>query len=779
MIKVLRELSNHMTQSSKDMTSLSGMKNTLIRELSSIQGTLHNIDGKANETSSKLDNISSTLLECADTGNRLATEHRILKSLRFRSMEMRHAQITEAHKRTFEWAYTSRITSNNTRTQFQFAEWLRSGNSIYWIAGKAGSGKSTLVKFLYDSPRTMSELKQWAGNNDIVTAGFFCWNAGTEMQKSVEGLLQSLLFEILQKCPILIPVAAPKRWAERCSFDSDSAIWTPRELKDGFKLIQEQLTLPAKFCLFIDGLDEFEGNHSDVVEILQGFATTNNVKICLSSRPWNIFQEKFGQRHDRRLILEELTKPDIELYVRETFESNSHFLSLKEMDTRYMALVDEIVQKSDGVFLWVFLIVRSLLDGLLNCDRISELQTRMRSLPSRLEDYFLQILTTTDEIYAERAAETFHIALQTSRSLSLMTYSYFDEEDPDFVFNIGIKPLTCREVLYRLRTMKRRLNARCNGLLEITNFHTDPIKREAFRRTIDEFWSSAALPAGVEVSELLEVYRVEFLHRTVRDFLRTKDMHSMIQSKIANGFQFSSVLFRATLAQLKALPIRDKMYCKQFKELVDDLVHYAHISDVNFQKPELETLDELERTLCALDPLWQIEGVLESLDKATRALQKSFFEYVVQNGLCGYISRKIAMGRRLLPNKQILLASALKLSSPSIYGQTYYPSMVKIILDFSNNDVRWSKVELPSLWTDFLNSVPILWNKISQDAKLSQLQIVQILLDFGANPNQSHCGEIVWEKVLDKVQSIVEGNDRELRIKEMEILGRYRALFKP
>ena len=44
-----------------------------------------------------------------------------------------------------------------------FVNWLSTGNGIFHIYGKLGSGKSTLMKFLCDHPRTESELQKWAG----------------------------------------------------------------------------------------------------------------------------------------------------------------------------------------------------------------------------------------------------------------------------------------------------------------------------------------------------------------------------------------------------------------------------------------------------------------------------------------------------------------------------------------------------------------------------------------------------------------------------------------
>jgi len=41
-----------------------------------------------------------------------------------------------------------------------FLHWLSSGNGIFHISGKLGSGKSTLMKFLCDHDRTTAELQK-------------------------------------------------------------------------------------------------------------------------------------------------------------------------------------------------------------------------------------------------------------------------------------------------------------------------------------------------------------------------------------------------------------------------------------------------------------------------------------------------------------------------------------------------------------------------------------------------------------------------------------------
>lgn len=54
-----------------------------------------------------------------------------------------------------------------------FASWLKTGDGIYWINGKAGSGKSTLMRYIYDNPRTRQELSQWAAPTALSMPGFF------------------------------------------------------------------------------------------------------------------------------------------------------------------------------------------------------------------------------------------------------------------------------------------------------------------------------------------------------------------------------------------------------------------------------------------------------------------------------------------------------------------------------------------------------------------------------------------------------------------------------
>lgn len=100
-------------------------------------------------------------------------------------------------------------------------------------------------------------------------------------------------------------------------------------------------------------------------------------------------------------------------------------------------------------------------------------------------------------------ARAFHVALATSRPMTLLNYWFLDveEEDPQFALKYEIRPLSEAEIQSRNLEMRKRLNGRCKGLLEVTE---------------------------LEGSDTVMRYRVDFLHRTVKDFLITKDMERML-----------------------------------------------------------------------------------------------------------------------------------------------------------------------------------------------------------------------------------------------------------
>jgi hypothetical protein len=91
---------------------------------------------------------------------RRSVQIKILESLRFPTTTSRYESVVEAYPETFEWAYGD--SSSKQRPWSNLAKWMREVDGIYWINGKAGSGKSTLMKHIYDDARTQRLLENWA-----------------------------------------------------------------------------------------------------------------------------------------------------------------------------------------------------------------------------------------------------------------------------------------------------------------------------------------------------------------------------------------------------------------------------------------------------------------------------------------------------------------------------------------------------------------------------------------------------------------------------------------
>jgi hypothetical protein len=235
---------------------------------------------------------------------------RILLKLRFKEMPDRHERIAEAYRKTFEWIFDLRRDSS--RPWRSFVEWLKDDSIIYWITGKPGAGKSTLIKFIYDHQR---KARLFASSlrsvEKVVMAGGFFWNSGTSMQISQDGLIRTLLHDILRQCEDLLPFAFRDRWEEYYIFDDyASDQWTWSELIRALKAVIKKGSPTTRFVFFIDGLDEFGGDHSELITLLSSLVSQGNVKMCVASRPWVVFEDAFSQ--DPSLMLRDLTYPDIE-----------------------------------------------------------------------------------------------------------------------------------------------------------------------------------------------------------------------------------------------------------------------------------------------------------------------------------------------------------------------------------------------------------------------------------------------------------------------------------
>ncbi|KAI0848078.1 hypothetical protein F5Y00DRAFT_270500 [Daldinia vernicosa] len=504
-----------------------------------------------------------------------AKEHMIISSLSFDSRAARHSSIKEAHKKTLSWVFedTQARGSRVASASGNLIRWLKNPDGIFWVSGKPGSGKSTLMKYISDHPTTIKTLSQWAYPDPVIVGCHYFWSAGNSMQKSYQGLLQTLLYDIFRQLPDLIKTACIERWSKPAEAINHE-LWTLPELGRVLQRIISRSDLGVRFCFFVDGLDEYEGDHLDFCQMLRELSKSPSVKLCVSSRPWNVFEDSFGRDEARKLYMHDLTRPDIRSYVESRLQDHPRWeeVDADAEDTNW--LIEEITERAAGVFLWVFLVTRELRNGLTEYDRFLDMRRRLNNIPSDLEVFFKQILDSVEPFYHQKLATTLRIALVARQPAPCLIYSFHDdeEEDPDYALNFPIDPLGAQRVENRMKEISRRLNGRCRGLLEFNP------------------------KSGY----------VEFLHRTVMDYLRTETISTYLESKSPLGFNPTLSLLKAFVAYIKRTKFPEPIDRTQFatytpsklmftlkealghaKQLGDSVVAFEHIEELENCIPEM------------------------------------------------------------------------------------------------------------------------------------------------------------------------------------------------
>ncbi|ORY17867.1 hypothetical protein BCR34DRAFT_596734 [Clohesyomyces aquaticus] len=769
----------------------------LLTDIQKEQKSHRNATPGNSNSSSHIGHLAMKLPWAFHVASQMILQQRFLGSLYFSSLKLRHSRIETAHDRTFKWLFQrSRKIQNQVDPKVRFLRWLQSGDGIFWISGKPGSGKSTLMKYITGSPHTKKALFEWAnpdavlngpqeadssprmtffsrqkggeseesrsdgedesgdgGKNledagsdfgeeiGVVTASFYFWSAGTSMQKSQQGLFQSLLYEIFSHAPDLMQKACPKRWQSIEQAESQEP-WTIEEIADTIKRTIALATDSVRFCFFVDGIDEYVGDHHEMVRLLESFARLPNVKLCVSSRPWNVFEDTFGQDSERKFYLQDLTRGDIDRYVRSKLRQHPAWKALTHDDARYKAIANEIVEKAQGVFLWVFLVVRSLLEGLSNGDTMSLLQDRLRRIPTDLREFFKYMLDSLDPIYNQRVAHFFLAALDSAEPLPLMTYAYFDEEfdDPNYVFELDNKALETYDLIPRHKQTGRQLNGRCKGLLEM---YRDTEGIDFFR------------------------YRVGFLHRTVRDFFLTQEIRQEFENRLPSTLQICNSLLKASIAMLKKSPRvgEDTGRSPRFRYLVDLALHSTRRAELASGKPAIKLLDEMAYVLNDVGFYKSYWGATSG----TPSVQDCFLGLAIERGLLlytsdqlDYRSRTPISSRRLHlgdMQRRCLLDHALALPKSNSFDEPDVSDVVKYLLTKGCDPNDLNDGQTP--FSQFLQ-------RLSKDdggkdaATLKstgscRLKILKHLLTHGADPNFG-VNEGSWALWATFLQRLYEGS---------------------
>ena len=689
----------------------------------------------------------------------------LIDSLCFSEMTDRHNRIVEAHEKTFQWIFLPACARQQKWTNF--SEWLVGNSTLYWVTGKAGSGKSTLMKYLYRDKRTMDHLKNWAAGVPLVTAAFFFWNSGTQMQMSESGFLQSMLSQVLKKHPALIPRILPERWETYDLFGHDESIWSEPELRRAFRLLAREEAPEAKFFFFIDGLDEFEGDLTNLITLIKDISSSLDIKICVSSRPWVLIEEEF--KHKPSLMLQDLTYPDIVHFIDSAFHNKPEFVELEKREPKYASeLLRDIAEKSAGVFLWVALVVRSLLAGLVNGDRVSDLQRRLAFLPPDLENLYEKMLNSLDSFYLKHASQIFQNVRAAAEPPSLLCLSFADEEEPDFMTNMKVQPLSEDEKFSRADIMRRRLNSRCKGLLEVDQAGSvvskavDPGDASLLQYPMSV---NDRLAEGTSIADLT----VQYLHRTVKDFLERPQVWDRIVLAGPRTHAPHLALCRSCIAQLKCLEPGSSC-TEAFRRIVRACMFYACCIQARLEEGQsaqslVSLLDDIDRIatnfhkVSTEEPFWPSKILSSYHPGPYEAFDSTFLSLAVKLGLYTYVEAKLHHGCVAHDNDGVtpLLSAAIaSLAKPDQhFSRRPFPSVtiVKMLLEHGADPnfvslatkqslkIRRSSETFPTPWYRLLGLASIEFKSNNGNGD-GWAEVIYWFLAYGADPTTNLGNEV-------------------------------------
>ncbi|CAN9263627.1 unnamed protein product [Alternaria alternata] len=269
-------------------------------------------------------------------------------------------------------------------------QWLQNGRGgpILWLKGKPGSGKSTLCAKILQFLR--------APRQSTVLFCFYSYIVSSTYPDPVVFILATLVSQVLRQRSDLATYVYEE-------FVAESRPLSIRSLQELLSNLLPQLVMPR---ILIDGIDEcirydIHGKPCDltpVKEVLVSILQLENpmqacapTKILIVSRDVLELVGKLSKRPTVALDQEsDALTADITRYATKCLETlRDRFSNLVGVDNVLKDVKRNVVLKSQGMFLWVRLVLAQLEFDAYNLD---DLENAVANMPHSLHDFYSRIV---------------------------------------------------------------------------------------------------------------------------------------------------------------------------------------------------------------------------------------------------------------------------------------------------------------------------------------------------------------------------------------------------
>ncbi|KAI4114413.1 MAG: hypothetical protein LQ345_004804, partial [Seirophora villosa] len=416
------------------------------------------------------------------------------------------------------------------------------------IDGKPGSGKSTLMKFAMKDPRTIALLGNDSGPHWTIAA-FFFHDRGSTVQKSLVGMLREIIESIFTQIPDLMPHAIALYKDLSKSQRTRFPDWNLEALTALMKTIMGQRETRIKLLLFIDALDEHEGDHDLLVHILNECISNADdyyvtLKICLASRSWPVFTDYFGRGPN--FAIDQFTEDDIRLYTESRLNGSLVGPSQPPgLENVCLAdLIEQITTKAQGVFIWVRLVTDQLAKNIRDGTPYQTLRAMVAGMPEELQELYDHTIRRISPEYIPETHVMFQLVLCSIERLPLDSLMQATEYSLSRCLN-GTTPAATTDPSSHTSTQGLRwLKSRAGGLLE------------TYSASIDGSSDSGA-----------HTDYVQFLHQTAKEYIQesraqaTMELWAYSVAK-KNGFYFLALASQSYFAWVAPIKVHMLYYAK-------------------------------------------------------------------------------------------------------------------------------------------------------------------------------------------------------------------------
>ncbi|RAO72488.1 uncharacterized protein BHQ10_008500 [Talaromyces amestolkiae] len=307
---------------------------------------------------------------------------------------------------SFDHTHALRMKTENTGSwlidNYRYQEWKRTAGSSFWMYGIAGCGKTIL------SSTVIEDLSKYSSQDMSIAVAYFYFKGDDNDKKSSSGMLRALLKQLFDRGKRTSNVF------EQLIEDGDQQA-SPEQL---LSTLRDLISEFRDVYIVLDALDECQ-DLQDLFDILEEFEKwTVQMHLIFTSRELMNIKDFFESMNMDKISMRlsaEVVKQDIRIYIRDRLRTDRDLKRWRNHPNVQEEIEQPLIEKSDGMFLWV----RYQLTSLVRCRNPPGLRQALETMPKGLNNTYAQILSRISDDDFEFAIRILSWLLFSLRPLSI------------------------------------------------------------------------------------------------------------------------------------------------------------------------------------------------------------------------------------------------------------------------------------------------------------------------------------------------------------------------